>query len=258
VTDLTDTIAAAAANAFTEGAAATDQTLTVPVRVASHVQNLQKHFWVSKRDQAVRHAGLANMVSYQEMKKTKEILRDLELALHRGSAVTGNSGVAGTFSGLLNGITTYATSSSGTTLTERVFNDLVTLSYATPSNLREVYANMQVKRTINGFTTRTQRYIPATERRQVDIIEVYESEVGLLGIFKSRDQLQAASIGAQGNSFCVIDPDYWTVGWLRPFNTLELGLDGDRDRRMIVGEVTLIRRNELAGVAGTGYVANIA
>lgn len=254
VEHLQDTLTAASTNAWAEGGAATDVALTMPTRNATIIQNFQKHFWVSGRNQAVNHAGMSSPMAYQEVKQMRILKTDVELALHRGSAVTGPTTAPQT-AGCLNAISTYNTSSSGTTLTERVFNDLITLSYSTPVNLREVYCNMQVKRTVNGYTTDTTRWIPAGDRRQVDIIEVYESEVGILSLFKSRYQLQAASIGAFGNSFLVIDPDFFTVGWLRQFRTFELGLDGDRVRKMIVGELGLIVRAEEAGVVGQGYVA---
>jgi hypothetical protein len=252
---LTDTLTAAAANAQIEGAAATDANQGNPTRAASHVQILRHQFWVSGRQQAVRHAGMASMLAYNEMKASARIKTDLELALHRGSAVTGNTNTAPNFSGMLNRISTYGTASSGTTLTERQLNEYLTSNFATPANLRELYANMLVKRTINGFTTNTQRFIPATDRRQVDIVEVYESEMGILGLFKSRYQLQAANFTSQGNSFIAIDPSFWKVGVLRPFRTIPLGADGDRDRRLLLGEYTLIAANELAGVAATGLVA---
>lgn len=255
---LQDTLTAATTNAFTEGAAATDVNLGTPSRNNAIVQNFQKHFWVSGRNQAVNHAGFSSMLSYQEVKKTRELKTDVELALHRGSAVTGTTDSASQLAGMLNVASTYNTSSSGTTLTESVFNNLITLSYATPVNLREVYCNMLVKRTINGYTTNTQRFIPSGDRRQVDLVEVYESEVGVLGIFKSRYQLEAASSAVFGNSFLCIDPDFFQTGWLRPFNGHTLGKDGDRERRMIVGELTLIPRAEEAAVVGTDYVANIA
>lgn len=43
-------------------------------------------------------------------------------------------------------------------------------------------------------------------------------------------------------------------GWLRPVQSMQLGLDGDRVRKMLVGEVTLIGRAEEAAVVGRGYV----
>lgn len=229
-------------------------TLVTPTRQASIVQNFQAHYQISKTDIAVNHAGMSSMLSYQSMKAGMELKTDVELALHRGSAVSGTSSVAAQLKGLLNGLTTNLTSSSGTTLTESVFNDLVTLAYNNPVNLREVYCNMFLKRTINGYTTNTQRFIPAGARRQVDVLEVYESEIGILGLFKSRYQLQSTTKTTSGNSFVAIDPDRFPLGWLRQPEELVLGLDGDRERRYMVAELTLIYRSEKAGVGGTGFV----
>ena len=254
---LEDTLTAAAVNAYVEAAAATDPTLATPTRSASIVQNFQHHWQVSKRQVAVRHAGFSSADAYQELKAAKRWKRDVELALHRGSAVSGTNSVAPQFGGMLNRLSTNFTSSSGTTLTEKVYNDIVTLGFAFNLNYREVYANMQVKRTISGFSTNVQRFIPAGDKKQLNVIDVYESEQGLQAIFKSRDQLQAASVGAQGNSWIAIDPDRFNVGVLRPVSTFELGLDGDRVRHYMVGELTLIVRTEKGGAGATGHVALI-
>jgi len=58
---------------------------------------------------------MSTPMAYQSVKKMRELLTDVELALHRGSAVTGPT-AAPQFNGLLNSISTYNTSSSGTTL----------------------------------------------------------------------------------------------------------------------------------------------
>jgi hypothetical protein len=255
---LEDTLTAAAANAWAEGVAATDVALTSPSRNYSIVQNFQKHFHVSGRQQAVVHAGLSSMVSYQEMKKAKELKTDLELALHRGSAVSGNTDTAPQLAGFLNKLSTNFTNAAGVTLSESVFNDLVTLAYQYPVNLRECYCNMLVKRTINQFSTSVQRFIPAEDRRQLDLIDVYESEMGKIAVIKSRYQFAGTAKTDASNSFLVIDPDYFNVGWLRPIVTQQLGLDGDRIRRMMVGEATLIVRSEKAGVGATNLIANIS
>lgn len=254
---LEDTLPAAATNANTEGAAASDPTLTTPSRNYAIVQNFQKHYQVSGRQLAVQHAGMSNMLSYQQMKAGKAYKNDMELALHRGSAVSGTASVAPQFNGMLNKITTNFTASSGTTLTELVYNNLITLTFANPVNVRDTFGNMQVKRTIDGFTANTQRFLPSGDRRQVNIVDVYESESGIQAIHASRYQLQAASVGVQGNSFIAIDPDYFAIGVLRPVHEIVLAKDGDRERRELVGEYTLIAKSEKAGVAATGLVAYI-
>jgi hypothetical protein len=250
---LEDVLASRAANAWVEGAAATDPTLSSPSRNASIVQIMRKHIWVSGRQQAVNHAGMASAMAYQELKKAKEIKNDIELALHRGSAVSGTTSAAPTFGGMLNVLSTNFTAASGLTLSETVFNDIVTLTYAYPSRLREVYCNMNLKRTINGFSTNVTRQIQANDKRQVNVIDVYDSEIGPLAIFKSRDQLQ----GTITNSWIAIDPDYFQVGWLRPLSTVDLPRNGDSEGRMIIGECTLIVKSEKAGAGGTGFADTV-
>lgn len=197
---------------------------------------------------------MQTMLSYQEMKNLAEKRNDYELALHRGSAVTGNTNIAPQFAGLLNRITTYFTASSGTTLTEARFNAMICNTFATPSNLRELYVPMRLKRTVDNYTTNVQRYMTAESRRQLNLISVYESNVGVLSVFTSRYQLESTTDTTSGNSFCAIDPDYWRIGWLRPPRSVVLGKDGDRERRLMVSEMTLLARNQRAGVAGTGFV----
>jgi hypothetical protein len=251
---LEDTLPTATFNAWTEGNQATDAALTVPSRNQTIVQNFQRHFHVSGRQQAVNHAGLASMLTYQEMKEMKIMLTEIELQLHQGSAVTGGTNTAPRTAGLLSRLSTNMTASSGTTLTEKVFNDVVTLTYNNPVNLREVYAGMNVKRTINQFSTSVQRYINAGERRQLDLIDVYESESGVMAIFKSRYQLSSSDLSSSGNSWVALDPDFFQLGWLRPIKVEPLGKDGDRDRKFIVGELGMIFRSEKAGAGMTGVV----
>ena len=56
--------------------------------------------------------------------------------------MSGTASVAPQLAGMLNRLTTNFTSSSGTTLTETVYNDLITLAYTNPVNIRETYGNM--------------------------------------------------------------------------------------------------------------------
>jgi hypothetical protein len=253
---LEDSLEAAANDAFLEGVGATDPVLTTPARNYSIVQNLQKHFWVSGRQLAVRHAGMANMLSYQEMKQAKVMKLDMELALHRGSAVSGNTNVAPQFNGFLNlggsCVTAWATA---VTLTEKTFNNLMELSYAYNVRIREIYANTVIKRTMNGFTTNVTRFIATGERKQINVLDAYEGDFGIQAIFKSRYQLQTAD--RLCGSLLAIDPDYFQVGWLRPVVTEELGKDGDRRRMMMVGEMTLIARSKQAYIAAIGIVPNV-
>lgn len=253
-----DSLAARGHNANNEGVAATDVALTTPSRLQSIVQNVQKNYQVSGRQDAINHAGMSTMLSYQEMKALAEFKNDCEHALHRGSAVTGNTATAAQFRGFLNLAGTYFTASSGTTLTEKVFNDITTSTYTTPVNLREWYGGMFLKRTLNQFTTSVQRYLPGDGKKQIDMINVLENDVGVMTLFTSRDQLAASAIGSSGNSWIAIDPSKFQIGWLRAPKTVELGIDGDRTRKMIIGELTLITRSLKAYAGASGHVAYVA
>lgn len=257
---LEDTLRAATTNAWTEGAAATDVALTVPSRSASIVQNFQEHFHVSGRQEAVTHAGLSSMLAYQGVKAAKQLKNDIERALVLGTAASGDTDTAPAMAGILAKLVdaSTATQSSGTTLTETVFNDILSLAYSYNVTLKEVYGNMNIKRTINGYTTNVTRNVDAKARWQGDLIDVYDSELGSLAIFKERYFPQSATKTAYGNDFIAIDPAYFNVGWLRPVRERVLGIDGDRERRMLVGECTLIVRSGKAGVAGQEYVARIS
>jgi len=189
------------------------------------------------------------------MKSTAEIKNDMNLALVRGSAVSGTNSVAAQTNGFLNLAGTYFTAQSGTTLTERRFNDAICLTYAHTMNLREFYGPMLLKRTIDGFTTTVQRYLPAESRKQVNLINVYESNVGVLSINKDRDHLEAANATSAGNSWVVIDPDYFAKAWLRTPTPVAIAKEGDRSKEFLVADMGLIAKSLKAYAGMTGVVA---
>ena len=257
VESLEDTLRATATNAWVEGNAATDGSLATPTRNATIIQCFQEHFHVSGRQLAVRHAGLSNMLSYQGVKAMKVLKNDIELALVAGSAVSGTTTVAPQTAGIFNKLSTCYTSSSGTTLTETVLNDILALAYSYKANLRELYSNMLVKRTINSYNSGNTHNREAASKIAGKLVDVYESEVGVIALFKERNISQASSKTTQGNSWFAIDPDYFKVAILRAVKEDVLGKDGDRERRMLVGELGLLVRSEKAGVGGDGYVSYI-
>jgi hypothetical protein len=84
-----DSLAARAHNAADEGQAATSPDLTTPSRATASVQIFAKWGMVTDVQRAVEHVGMEDMYLYQENKKVKEVLNDIEHAIHRGSMVTG-------------------------------------------------------------------------------------------------------------------------------------------------------------------------
>jgi hypothetical protein len=254
-----DTLASRAVNAHIEGVAASDQALTTPSRLSQHVQTFASWGYVSDRQRNVTHAGMADMFAYQERKKFLQFRNDIEHAIHRGSSVSGGTAAAPQFAGLLNISGTLLTVSSGITLTESVFNDHLQLFYDYNTNPSQVYGGPFVKRTAAGYTSNVTRNIQASERKQVFRIDFYDSDLGLLEIMMSRDQIQAATRTTDGaNSFVILDPEQIQTGWLQRSRVEQLARDGLRDRFQISAEVTLIYRSPYAIGGATNIRPNIS
>ena len=259
---LEDTLASRAHNALNEGAGATDPSLTTPSRTAAHVQIFAKWGQVSDTQRNVDHAGMADMFLYQEQKAVNECMNDMEHAIHRGSAVTGASGTNTNrrqMAGFLNFLSTNFTSSSGTTFTEEVFNDLTQLFVDGGTELRPntVFVNSLLKRTISLYSTQVTRNVNAMDAMQKLTVGVYEGDFGRMNIYYSRDQLKSGTKTTQGNSIVIIDPEFFELGFLQSLQSEVLARNGLRTQFQISAEMTLVYRTEKAGAGGTGYVPYI-
>lgn len=223
--------------------AASDQALTTPSRLFNHVQTFASWGFVSDRQRNVEHAGMADMMLYQERKKFMELRNDLEHALHRGSAASGETDVAPQLDGLLNISGTLISDHSGVTLTEIIFNNILQRNYDFQTEPAQAYCNAFLKRTISGYTTNVTRNVDASRRRQILAIDQYDSDFGTVEVLKSRDQLISADATADtANSVVIIDPEFLQTGWLQRVRSERLARDGLRDRFQISAEMTLIYR----------------
>jgi hypothetical protein len=254
-----DTLPTRAVNAWVEGAQATDLALTVPSRLNAHVQNFARWGQVSDVQRAVEHRGFADAFMYQEKKAIDATMNDMEHAIHRQSSATGATSAARQFAGFLNISNTYLTASSGTTLTESVFGDLVQLFTDNTTDIRPsvAFVNSLLKRTISGYSTSVTRNVDAAAKVQYYIIEQHHGDFGDVFVHYSRDQLKAASKTTQGNSIVIIDPSFFETGWLQPLSSEILARNGLRTQFQISAMMTLIYRTPKALTGMTGAVANL-
>lgn len=251
-----DTLASRGLNAYVEGVDATDQDLTTPSRTFNHVQLFARWGKIADTQRAVLHAGFSDAYLYQEKKRVDETLNDIEHALHRGSAASGNTNIARQLGGLLNILTTNFTSSSGTTLTESVFNDLVQQFTDNSTDVRPsaVFVNSWLARTISQYSTNVTRNVNASERLQELVIERHSSDFGDIFKYFSRDQLKSTAKTTSGNSLVILDPSFFETGWLQPLLSEEIARIGLSTRFQISAMLTLIFRTQKAGGGGTGFV----
>lgn len=227
--------------------AATDPALTTPSRSYNHVQTFAAFGYVSDRQRNVSHAGLDDMLTYQELKKFLWLRNCIEHALHRQSGASGTTDVAPQLIGMLNVSGTLLSDHSGVTLTESVFTDIMQRSYDYEVEPSQVYCGPFIKRTISQFNTKVTRNIDAAEKRQILRVDEVDTDFGAVDVMTSRDQLYpAAKTTDSANSFVILDPSLLQTGWLQRVRRERLSRDGLRDRFQISAELTLIYRTPYA------------
>ncbi len=256
---LEDALAARGHNAQPEGVDSTNPDSVTPTRTFTHVQNFLKWGEVSDIQRFVNHKGFNDAMLYQKDKRMQELLNDIEHAIHRGSSATGATNASRQFGGLLNIHTTNFTASSGTTLTESVFNNLLQAFYDNSVDARPsvAFVNSWLKRTISLYSTNITKNVNASEKVQILTVERHQSDFGDVYIYLARDQLNSVTKYLQGSSIVLLDPSFYETGWLTPPQSEELARQGTKTRFQIQANMTLIYRTQKAGGGGTGFVPNV-
>ncbi len=243
---LVDTFAASADNANVEGAAFSAQPLTAPTRARNLTQIFRNDIEISGTQQVVSDPSA---LPYQVSKKLKEHAKDIERALMAGSQASGNTNAARRMTGVINALTTNATTlASNSTLTETVYNNLLQLVHASTDMFPDmVFVGSTLKRTISGFTGGNTKNVDAQSKKLISSVAIYEGDFGIQQIMIHRDVPNAAS----GRSVVGINSMYHRLSYLRPTQVQDIAKVGDSERKMLLTEMTI----EHTGQA-TGFVAN--
>lgn len=225
--------------------------MTQPARSSNNTQIFIDDIQISETEKVI--SGVVEAKSYQVNKNLVEHAKDMELAIMAGSRASGSSGVARRMTGVINALTTNATTrASGSSLGETTFNDVMELVYASTNEVAtEVYTGATLKRDISGFTGGATKNVDAEDKRLVRSVDVYEGDFGLAKIFLHRD----VPAGANAKMVVAINPKYHLKSWLRPTKVTPIAKDGDRDRSQITSELTLEHRGEATGAAVGGFTA---
>jgi hypothetical protein len=77
----------------------------------------------------------------------------------------------------------------------------------------------------------------------VNAVDVYVSDFGTFRIVPDRNLATDGPGDNAGNVF-FLDMDYWSVAWLRPFQTVDLAKTGDSIKQLLLAEFGLISKNE--------------
>lgn len=247
----TDTFASSADNAAIEGADFSAVDLTQPSRANNITQIFEKKIQVSGTEIAVD--GVVNAENYQINKTLVEHAKDMELAIMAGSRASGSSGVGRRMAGIINALTTNATTrASGSSLGETTLNDIMQMIYGSTNEVAtEIYIGAVLKRDISGFTAGSTKYTMADERSLTNTVSIYESDFGVHKVFLHRD----VPSGANAKMLVAINPKYHLKSYLRPTFVKDMGVTGDNMKKMIISEMTLEHRGQATGAAVGGFTS---
>lgn len=256
----TDSLAAATtANAAVEGADATSATLAPTTRLGNYTQIVQKTIQVSGTLDSVDKAGRKSEKAYQLAKASSELKRDIETILTGNQARSaGNGSTARRLGSMLSWLKTNTSEgASGAdpvtigesarsdgvlrTFTETMLKEVIRGVYQSGGSPKILLVGPGAKQKVSTFAgIAEQRYMAPADAPTTIIgaADVYLSDFGSVSVVPDRFMRTRDAF--------VLDPEYASVAYLRPFATNELAKTGDSDKTQILAELTLEMRNESA------------
>ena len=274
-----DSLAAAdTTNAAIEGAAAGDMDFVATVRTANYTQISTKVVSVSGTADAVNTAGMNTLMAYETAKKAKELKRDMEAILTSNQAgVAGNNSTARKTAGLptwlcnnyqANAATVSAMSGASgngypstawtglstatdVALTEAMLKTSIQQVWEDGGDPKVFMVNAYNKTVASSFVGIAPNRVTYNQVKPVAIIataDVYLSDFGEVAIVPNRFQ--------PGNFAFVLDPEYASVSYLRPFRTYDIAKAGDSDKKEMVVEYGLRIKNQNAHAVIANLIAS--
>lgn len=183
-----DSLASRGSNATVEGTTITYGTRTAPARRTNYTQFMTKEYSVSSSDINSKGAGVDDMFIYQKGKALKELSNDMEWNLINATSSAGTTVAARQMGGLLQFITTNATTYASTVkMVETMFISLLQAAWAAGGNPNVAWVGSYMKRAITAFTAQNTRWISANDNKLVSNVQIYESPFGVVDVELSRD-----------------------------------------------------------------------
>ena len=264
----TDALAAASAsNAVIEGDDPANDSITATVRLGNYTQLSDKVIQVSSTQRAANNAGRGDELSYQLMKRGKELKRDIESSLTSNNAsVAGAAGTArqsagfeawiqtndsrgsgGSNTAYSAGIQAAATDGTQRAYTETLLKAVLQLCWENGGDPTQIQVGAFNKKTMSGFSGIADQVRDTGNKRAtiVGAADVYVSDFGQLSIIANRF--------SRSRSALVVDPSMWKLCYYQRFKTEDLAKTGHSDRKMLSVEFTLESCNE----KGSGCVADL-
>jgi hypothetical protein len=260
-----DLAAASTTNSQIEGDDVTSFTAATPtVRLGNYTQISRKDVIISGTLESVDKAGRRSELSYQLAKRSAEIKRDMESTMLANQAAaagstsaarkTGallaflktntNKGTGGgdpSYTSIPDAARTDATTTNLRSFSEVLLKDVIQKVWTEGGKPSIVMAGPINKQNLSRMAGIAAQRFNATGAKPSTIIgaaDIYVSDFGNVSIVANRFQRE--------RDVFVLDPEYASVAYLRPFQTVELAKTGDAEKRMLVVEWGLKVMNEKA------------
>ena len=235
------------------------------VRLGNYTQISRKTLIISDTAEVVDKAGRKSELAYQLAKKGKELKRDMEANLTNNiGANAGSTGAARVTGSLLAFIKTNYDKASGgvvpvyTTVptdvwtngtqrafTENILKNVIQLCWtqgAEPSTLMVGALGKQAVSAFAGVAAKRMNQTGAEATAIIGAADAYVSDFGTLSVVPNRFMRTRDAF--------VLDYNFVSVDYLRPFKQVPLAKTGDAEKRMLIVEYGLRVKNEKAlGVA---------
>ena len=235
---------------------------SVTTRLGNRTQISRKEVIISGTLDAVNKAGRRTELAYQMTKRAKELKIDIEaICLANQAKVTGAAATAPKAASVLAWIKTntdhVGTNPIGDGTDARVDGTARAFTEAQLKGvMKSVYNNSSEdldvlmvgasnKTVASGFAGGAQKMVDVSERKAIATIDVYVGDFHTIRIIPNRFMRPRDAL--------LLNWSYWSIDWLRPIRQEQLAKTGDAEKRLLLGEWTLVSKNE----AGSGGVFDL-
>ncbi|MCK5616170.1 DUF5309 family protein [Candidatus Pacearchaeota archaeon] len=199
-------------------------------------------------------------LAFQKDQALKRLKNSMEFVTINGDVVARLSGIASGMNGIDSMISSnFTRRSSGVSFTEVELNDMMENSYdqvAMDYIADLIVCPMVISRRISGFTSNLTRNIDASDKKLVNQIRVYDSQVGSeVKIIPHKDVLKTAGT----LTVYALREDTWAHSFLVNSEPRyeELAKTGHSEKGMYTSEFTTVSFAQRASVKRTGYATTI-
>lgn len=239
---LTDSLGTPGENAQLENQPFSSTPATPRVKLENYIQIFMRDCMVSDSQEAVLKAGVKSEMAYQLAKTLKMIALDVEYAIvNNDTKVQGTAVVQGKFGGVpyFNAVDDNMVEANE--LTEEALNDAIQKAWAVGGTPDICVVSGANKRIISGFTANAHRERSADSTKLKQIVDVYESDFGMVNMVLHRLQ--------PDTRVDLLQTEYWKLAYLIPFKTYERPKDSLMNGKVVTGQLTLECRSPEANSA---------